>query len=632
MSRKRGVSTADKPIPLSLPFAEDQGLYASPRNLAACAGKTLVLDCETTGLEWWRDKLVGVAVHCPANAMSAFVPCLTEEERQAVKQAVQVIARNPDSRVTYHNNKFDSHFLDVRNWEAGYRIYDTVIMSHLYDSRQTKALGDLEARWLGTATKKRFRGEAAEVHTMPRGAMAEYAINDTRLTAAIEAKLAPELEALELGRMLRKEMAYTRLLQRIEHTGLLVDKEFCQRAIRRFEHNLREQEDELMRKVGRRFAWRSDQELSHALYDWYDGGKGWERPKNPFADADGVDRTRFAHKGKYNKWMTSSFLLNEKAKHPLGLLIMDLRETDKLKSEVEEWLRMMDSNGYLHASFNETGTRTGRLSCRHPNLQNVAADVRVRETQSVYSGGSIREAEYNLRLGLIARPGYTFVSVDAKQQEMRLFAILARVPEMIAAVQRKEDIHGMVARLVWPADCVDPVKFKVRREWSKTIGFGLLYGMTTGSLRFRLNKSAEEADEIIETYYAQFPRIPTFLKEIVAECGQHNMLRYWSGRIWREEDPEFMYKGVNALVQGGSADLISVACMRAQEYLDAIGGDGRVASIIHDELLCEVPTGKLAEAVPELMHCMEVPDIFGMPFLSEAKTGPSYGALKEWQA
>jgi len=154
--------------------------------------------------------------------------------------------------------------------------------------------------------------------------------------------------------------------------------------------------------------------------------------------------------------------------------------------------------------------------------------------------------------------------------------------------------------------------------------------MTTGSLKFRLNKTEEEADEITGKYWGTFPRVQPWLQETVQSMERSHKVRYWSGRIWREEEQENFYKGCNAQIQGGAADLISVAVTRQQRVLQ-YNNWGSVASIIHDETMCEVRDDCLAEAIPVLVRVMELEDIFGLPFKAEAKVGKTYGVMEDWK-
>lgn len=634
MAKKGGaykIPSADRPIPMSLPFVEDRGSFGTPSDILRCKGERVVLDVETTGLDWWRDRVVGLGVWCPEREVGTFIPCLDTVDRRNVLAAVKEVAAVPDTTILAHNVKFDMHFLGVNMWEVPCGFQDTMLMAHLIDSRQFKQLRTLEQKYLGTNTKASFRGEAAEVHSMPLGVMADYAINDCRLTWELAEVLWPEVVSLGLERLFRKDTAYTRLLHRMEHFGLPLDLAYLQAAHDGLMERLKKVEVEFMSHFKRHFNWRSDAQLSRAIYDWY----GWPKPKNPYESEDGVDRTRFADRGMYNKTMTNGFVMTEKAKHPLAPLIVALRECDRFTGDTARWLGLADHSGavpVLHPGFKETGTRTGRLSAS-PNVQNIASDTR----SAAHSfGGAMsltREGVYNLREGFVAEPGHTVLSVDHKQQEMKLFAVIAQIPEMLDAIRGRMDIHGAIANDVWGDDIrKDPSCLKIRREWSKTIGFALLYGGTTGSLKEKLNMTFREADAIAQSYWQRFPRIRPFLKETIKECDKVGFIRYWSGRIWREDNPEFTYKGTNAQVQGGAADLMSIAAMRCQDVLDKDGTGGRIMNIVHDEILFQVPTEHVRRLEPILAKTMEVEDLFdGVPFQTDSKAGPSYGSLTKFE-
>lgn len=653
---------------MSLLFLEDQLRLAKYSVIHACKGKRVAFDVETTGLEWWRDELIGLGVYCPDADVHHYIPVTSDAERAEVKDALQEIAHDPETTLWAHNLKFDAHFMDIELWNVPCGIGDTAVGAHLQDSRWQKSLGALEQRFLHTSTKKELLGEGggSKIKDMPLGNTAEYCINDARITYELMLLFLPILAELRLTKLYEMEMRHYRVLQQIERRGMLLDVAFCNRAIARFSHNLELMEADLLGKItalaasnglpdpldknvlgkllydqavrqakrkgkstdkikihAESFNWRSDDQLSAVVYD----GCGIERPVNPFADADGVDRTRFAQRGKYNATMTSSFLLMEKANHPLGPLLMDMREALKLRETLLKWLELRDKDNRIHTSLNPTGTRTGRLSSSDPNLQNVAGKERVRDTQSVYSGSTIREDEYNLRQGLIAAPGSVFLSLDHKQQEGRLFAVISQDPDMIAAVKAREDIHGLVARMVWAEDLArDPNLYPIRREWAKTLAFGMLYGLTKGSMQHRLNKTPAEAEAIFQAYQGRFKRVMPFLQETVALLKQHKFLRYWSGRIWREEHPDYMYKGTNAQVQGGGSDLMRLATLRIQKWLLSSGA-GQLVDIIHDELLCEVKIEWLVSANRIGLKIMELEDVLGIPFLADSKCGYSYGTL-----
>lgn len=627
--KKKAVSNSTQQ--LGFMWGEDEHLFGSPSDILRCEGAKVAVDTETTGLCYWRDRVTGLGIHCPERGISKFIMTLEPDVLATCTTALAVIANNPETQIRVHNGKFDFNFMNLLMPGMRAKLVDTGIAAHLVDSRLSKRLGDLEQKFLGTTTKKAVLSSAkdGDVRNLAPGVAAEYCLNDCRITFALADKLAPLLAADGLTKLFWQQMRYEGLLQKVERRGMLLDLQFASTAANFFlRERLLPMERELFEKAHRVFNWRSPEQLGHALYE----GMDFPRPINPFLSADGIDHTRFATRGKYNKSATSAFLLMEKAKHPLGSLVMAMRETDKLLECVNSWIEREDHE-VIHTDFNPTGTRTGRLSSSKPNMQNVASDIRGREILSVYSGasGAERGEYYNLRHGIVARPGYKFVSIDYKQQEMRMFAILAQDPEMIQAIKQREDIHAMIAKAVWAADIArDPSLLTVRREWSKTIAFGLIYGMTTGSLQHRLNKTRTEANKIVDDYQKRFPRIHPFLQETIEHCKQDGFVKCWSGRIWREEDPMHMYKGCNAMVQGGSADLLSEAALRADNYIVETGCDGGIVSSIHDELLFELRADCIPETAPQLARLMEVEDLLGYPFATDIKIGGSYGTLRKW--
>jgi DNA polymerase-1 len=448
-----------------------------------------------------------------------------------------------------------------------------------------------------------------------------YCANDCVVTYQFGETLFPRMEEWGLVDLFWKDMDYMKVIFDQEERGILMDEKFVvQSTITLGKHT-----DLLARQLfdscGREFNWRSPQQLSTAIYD----GLGIKKPVNPFLSADGIDHSRFADSGKYKSTCTSTFLLTEKVHHPLGELISSLRETDKLRKTYLKWMELKDSDNCLHTTFNQTGTRTGRLSSSKPNLQNIASNVRGRFTQSVFTGNIARTDEYNLRKAIIPRPGNVFLSVDYKQMEMRMFGILSKDPFMLDALLAGKDVHLEIALKVWGDQGYE--SNMIHREWSKTISFGLIYGMTLGSLQYKLNMSRLEASKVTDQYWAQFPRIKPWMTEIIDSCKVSGYLRYWSGRIWREDNPVDMYKGCNALIQGGCADLLSIAVLRVDKWCKSMGSEYNLVNLVHDETITEIPQNMIISSSKEIALRMEVPDLLGIPFATDCKIGRSYGDM-----
>jgi DNA polymerase I-like protein with 3'-5' exonuclease and polymerase domains len=618
--------------------------------LQRCSGKTIVIDTETTGVRWWSDTLTTVGFLCTEAGVEGCIdwgaPVLEgqehSEELLAWGRQVKEIANaelKPGTNVIMHNGKFDMGMLGVPYQTCNsWNIFDTTVMIHMWDSRMLKGLEAAERELLGSNSK---RAHIEKSPTDPKirkkpwrwesNVRQDYCLNDCRVTLQLAQALKPMLEKMGLTQLFLKDMQYLKLIYYTEHLGITLDQEFVGKAAMALLAHQKELEEQLWDSVGYKFNWRSNKQLSKAIYE----DMGIAKPINPFAAKGdkgayrtklGFERIKELKGGMYNDTMTSTFLLMEKVHHPLGELISSLREASKLSKVCNQWLDLVDSEGVIHSNFNLTGTRTGRLSSSKPNLANVPSDVRSRFTQGLFSGGLVRTEEYNLRNAFVARPGHYMLSIDYKQQEMRMFAYISQDENLLGYVREGKDIHLMIALAVW-GDC-GKEQNKIHREWSKTIAFGLLYGMTTGSLEHKLGMTRAQAQKVIEDYWGAFPRIRPALFETVETCKEFGFIRYWSGRIWREETEMFMYKGMNALVQGGCADLLSICAMRAQKYVRE-HDCGNIVSYIYDEILYEIKENCIEKAANDLALLMQIPDVLGLPFLTECKVGRTYGDMVE---
>lgn len=618
------------------------GRIAHISDLSHCAGKRIVLDTETTGLHWWHDKMIGIGYYCPDIEEYGYIPVadyLPDNENQRfvavpnddviaqAKEQVQAILRNPKTILCGHNLKFDAHFLGINLWEVPGKIIDTTVMIHLYDDRLNKGMDKAEVVFLGRNSKRNHVQNAIDMipkkakkdfTLWPLPSIADYCVNDCIVTHQLFEVLKPKLQELGLASVFKKDMAYLATLQRIEQTGIRISPEYCRKAVRFLQRNLTALQEELFETVGRRFNLNSPRQLSEAIY----ASMGIPLPKNPFVTADGRPSNHPLAK-KYNDTCTSKEVL-EHEKHPLAPLIADIREAAKLKVTVSKWLELADDNMDIHASFNLTGTKTGRLSCREPNLQNIASAIRSRGDN--YDGDKQRVEEYNLREAFVARPGHIILAIDHSQQEIRLLAILSQEPKMLEGIRNREDMHLRVAQEIWGGREDWETNKGIYRKNAKSIQFALLYGLSLRAMAFRTGESVEYCQQIMADYWTTFSFIQPWQEKIQNELRLHHFTRYWSDRIWRESSETLFYRGVNAQIQGGSADLMSIAVLRCVKILDKHGW-GRIINIVHDELVFEIKEVHLPVATKTLLKTMEVEDLFGFPFVAEAKVGYCYGSL-----
>lgn len=615
--------------------------------LRKCNGKKIAVDTETTGLYWWRDNLTTIGFHCPDAGVEGsidFAEGWSKEYQERVRQTF-IDTLSSKTIIILHNAKFDMSFLGIDPKHIPWTVMDTTVLIHLYDSRIPKGMEKAEKILLGSNSKRQYVDDGQfdvpeiidpktgkkqkgkpKVWQWNKDKRQAYCINDCRVTYQFAEVLVPILRDLELDKLFMKDMRYLKQIYYTEHRGIYLDQEFVGKALMAMAKHEKDLEQQLFDAVGHTFNWRSPQQLSKVLYD----EMGIPMPVNPFS-AEGGYKTKLGLQriaelkgGNYNKTNTSTFLLMEKVHHPLGELMSSLREASKLKKTLNLWLDLVDENSIIHSNFNLTGTRTGRLSSSKPNLCNVASEVRSRFTQGLFSGGLTRTEEYNLRNAFKARKGYRILSIDYRQMEMRFFGIDSQDENLLSFLASGQDIHLMIAKKVW-GDCGEKDNL-IHREWSKTIAFGLIYGMTTGSLEHKLGMTRAQASKVIDDYWGSFPRIRPWLHETIDTCKANGFIRYWSGRIWREGEELMMYKGANARVQGGCADLLSIAAMRTNKWLQEHQA-GDIVSYIYDELLMEIKEDKLEETANAIAKIMQVEDLFGLPFLTDCKAGSSYGDL-----
>lgn len=645
-------------------------------DILACDGLALAIDTETTGLHWYENQIIGIGIHCPEAGISGYAHTCTYEDLPFGKikkeqvwdgekdyskskrgrkvyrdnfyqpvtstavpnkvridhflDAVHKIAHNPKTTLIGHNLKFDAHFMGLKLWELPCNIYDTTVMVHLIDSRCEKSMASAEADFLGTSSKRAHVSQAAKkfakrVWQWGQEVIEDYCVNDCVVTFQLAETLMPMLEEDGLTKLFAQEMDYLRLLQKIERRGIKIEDEFCYKAIEEFDKNIGLIEPELFDAVGYEFNWRSAVQLSKAIYE----NLGIEKPRDPFKDEHGNVLRWSAQSKMYSKTATGTPLL-VKHDHPLKSTIIDLRESDKLKKYAEEYLTKKDAEGAIHASFNITGTITGRLSCSDPNLQQLAAKYRKYDIASEYTGGSERVGSYNLRQALRVRKGYTLVSIDHKQQEVRLLAILSQEPTMLEYMAARTDIHMGIALKVW-GDCgVDDNK--KHREWIKATVFGKCYGMSDGSLQEHFDKHGIEADaiEVSEALFGTFSKLPPWFDKVREKTEVDGYTRYWDGRYYFPEEEGDEYKAVNAEIQGGAGEFLKTVLLRCDKVLTKTKWGG-ILSIIHDEALFEIKNNCIDIAAPVLARVMEGEDIFGYPFLTDIETGPSYGQLEPYQ-
>jgi DNA polymerase-1 len=439
------------------------------------------------------------------------------------------------------------------------------------------------------------------------------AAEPAKIEALLMEKLKKEKDLFEVFTRIEKPLM--EVIETLNQQGLLLDTGYLSALSTKMHKELSALEADITRQAGVEFNPNSPKQLGNVLFD-----RLGLAPKNQKKTAGGQRSTREAELEKL------------KNAHPIVPAILRYRALQKLLSTYVDALPpQVGPDGRLRTTFLQTGTTTGRIASRDPNLQNIP--IRTEE------GLAIRRA-------FIAPDGYKLVSLDYSQIELRIAAILSRDQKLIDIFRRGEDVHTGVAIRVFSVDANDVTKEMRRR--AKIINFGILYGMGVNALRQNLgaDTTREEAQAFLNAYFHTFTRLAEYLEETKANarrCGYTTTLfgrrRHFPGITssvpMLRSQAERM--AINAPVQGTAADAMRIAMNEVFAHIKKERKENAVRLLlqVHDELVFEIQADTLVEEVPKLSAIMENVlrdhETFGVPIRVDAAVGPNWGELKKWQ-
>ena len=618
----RAQAKAEQPTPVTsepLKLLEDRHyelvvdeavLEAWVQRLESC--ELASFDTETTSLDPMSAKLVGLSVAVePGHA--AYIP-LEHRYAGAPDQlgVDKVIGRlkawleNPSRRKVAQNGKFDQHVLANHGVRLAGLVHDTLLESYVLESNQRHDMDSLAERHLGvkTVTYDQMTGKGKNRISFDQVALDDatlYAGEDADLTLrlhhALDAKVQadPKL-AFVYGTL---EMPVMEVLFCIERNGVLIDGRQMEVQGHELGQKMLELEDRAYKEAGQRFNLGSPKQLGEIFFD---------RLKMPVLK-----------KTPTGSPSTDEEVLEKLAlDFPLPKTILEYRALSKLKSTYTDKLpRMVNPrSGRVHTSYGQTTAVTGRLASTEPNLQNIP--VRTAE------GRRIREA-------FIAPPGSVIVSADYSQVELRIMAHLSGDEALLAAFEREDDIHRATAAEVF-SRALHEVSNEERR-YAKAINFGLMYGMSAFGLAQQLGIERATASAYIASYFSRFSGVAKFLETVKASAREKGYVESVFGR--RVYLPEITSsnparragaerQAINAPMQGTAADLIKLAMVKVQQWLDAEHMATKLVMQVHDELVLEVPENELEQikvAIPKLMTGVAE---LRVPLVADLGAGPNW--------
>ena len=479
--------------------------------------------------------------------------------------------------------------------------FDTAVMAYLVDPAEGKyALEDLASRYCGIEVRSPDREEG----TLDFGG--DAALDDlARRVAALPAVAGALAEALD-GRELtdlyeRFERPLVRVLALMERTGIAVDRAVLDELRAALTAECERLVGVIHGLAGETFNVNSTPQLRTILFDKLGLTPVKKTKTGPSTDADSLQKLA--------------------AEHPMIPELLRYREVEKLRNTYADALPpLIESDGRVHATFKQTDTTTGRISSEQPNLQNIP----------------VRTADgREFRKVFVAAEGCGLLAADYSQIELRVLAHLADDPGLIDAFERGADIHTATAATVFdvPESDVDAGQ----RRFAKVVNYGLAYGMEAYGLAQRLGIPPGEAKEILDAYFAGFPRVKAFMQETIDDakaCGYTTTVFGRRRFIAELSSDNFRIRQMgermaqNAPVQGSAADIFKLAMIEVDAALEAAGLETRMLLTVHDELVFEVPAAERDAAEALVRATMEGVCDLRVPLVVDLGFGPNWAEAK----
>ena len=588
--------------------------------------KTLVVDVETNGLDpYGSNQICGMGIgESNTEGLVQYYPFRHHQGEnlspEYLFELIEFLNASVDIFIGY-NLKFDLHFLSQEGLDVtNKRLIDVIVMVRLIEHSEIKDLGltPTGKRWYGVEavqydidTKKELRSNKwnKDFSMAPPEMLGKYCEQDVELTARIYQDSLSKIRKTKQINIFDFGCTLTSVLYDVEQRGLVVDKAYGSTIHQAITNRLEEVAQEIYILAGEEFNISSPMQIGQIF------------------EAMNIESPVMTPKGKPS-WNEAA-LIN--INHRIAGLIRQYRTLSKLRSTyVEPYL----DTEIMHTSFCNWGTATGRLSSRDPNLQNiprnhfklveptVTADDRVALQQKISAMVAAKgitlttdlddevlstwafigdesyiasdPTQIAIRRLFISRPEYSLISFDYSQMEVRVFMSYFR-NEIIDELLNREDVdfHGEAAKLAFNTTEEDK-QYKFYRQMAKAVTFGTIYGIGNKKLSQQLGTTPIEAGAYKKQYFKGMKGSKEFFDSVVDTVVERGWIRNRYGRRYQIA-PKFAYKGVNYLVQGTSADILSERMIEIHKYL--ADKKSNILLQVHDEIICEIHDSEL-ENIP----------------------------------
>ncbi len=533
---------------------------------------SVCFDTETTGLNPLTAELVGIAFSWEAGKGFYMPFPENKNEAQELIEQLRPFFESESIQKIGQNLKYDIKVLAKYNMTVKGKLFDTMLAHYLINPDMRHNMDVLAETYLNytpvsiTELIGKKGKNQLSMREVDLEKQTEYAVEDADITLQLKEHFEKELGEANTQKLFDDiEVPLLRVLATMELEGINLDKGFLNSLSEQLDKDIKTLEAKIYETAGEEFNIASPKQLGIVLF---------EKMKL-------VDKPKKTKTGQYS---TSEDVLSYLAKdHEIIRNILDFRGLSKLKSTYVDALptQVDETTGRVHTDYMQTVAATGRLSSNNPNLQNIP--IRTERGRQVRKAFIPRNEDYIL------------LAADYSQIELRIIAALSKEETMIEAFNKGEDIHASTASKVFDVPLNEVTR--EQRSNAKTVNFGIIYGVSAFGLSNQTDLSRSESKELIDTYYATYPKLRHYISKQVDFARDNGYVQTVLGRRRYLKDinsRNAVVRGaaernaVNAPIQGSAADIIKIAMINIHQKLIAGNYKTKMLLQVHDELVFDV--------------------------------------------
>lgn len=580
----------------------------------------ICFDLETTGFDFLSNKIISfsfaideedvfiVPLNISLDQQNELDIKIDDEYINDIIDTLKLIFEDEKILKIGHNLKFDIKFLKSIDIVTNGEFFDTMLAEYCIDSsRNILNMDDLAYKYLSYKTIH-YKDVVADpkkdtLQDVPIKKLIDYSGEDADITFQLYKILNKKINNDNKLKTLfyNIEMPMLKVLIDMEYYGVSIDNIYLNNLSKQLEKELADITERLMDMAGEEFNPNSPKQVGEILFN---------KLKLPV-----IKKTKTGASTDVDVLKKLSYI------HPLASLLLEYRTLSKIKSTYSDSLPLMVNpvSGKIHTTYLQTGTQTGRLSSKDPNLQNIPVKT---------------ELGRKIRVAFIPSKGNILASADYSQIELFLLAEFTKDPNLFDAFKNKEDVHAKTASLIFDKKTGDVTKDE--RSIGKTINFSILYGQGALRLSENLEISRKEAANFISIYFTKYAGVKKYMEEIKDKCRQTGYVETYWGRkrsILEIFDKNKMRQAngeriaVNTIFQGSAADLIKISMNRIYKRFKEENIKSKLIMQVHDELIFDIVPAEKDRVLEIIKDSMENGFNFNLQLQTSIKTGKNWGEL-----